>query len=335
MVRPVTSVRAAPARIKEESFLWMGCWAVWVPLLQVKQELTGGNTCTTVRRKRGLRKGKRRPLGRRLPYVVRARGGKPRSLTADRPPLPSGVGPHRDVMRPTVRQINRACRNLDYWWAKLDALGNSVKQAPKEGWFDDRGKPSPRMLWLQFALSRLNRGLMSHGAELRPYVVDSASYFLEKLSRVVFPGSYSSQEVLRDILGEVRLSATDALRETARGARQDAFVNFYRRNFVGFEANPLGSGELQRLNQVGSSESALRYLGTVEHLPIYPEQTQMGRPRYLCRCFLYLLTRGMQCPACKRFENGDPHRLVSGDPRPSPEGSEPRGRRRGRRGRAR
>jgi len=280
MVRVRSKLCAVPAQLKEASLWWMGCWTVQVQLPS-ETIVTGGNSRTSVRRKRGLRKGK-----------ARSRGGKPRLIAPDRPPRSNVC---------TERKIVRIVRNLDFWQAKLDALGKAVKQAPRGGWADDGRRPTGRAYWLRFSLSRLNRGLKRHGSELAPLVVPSVSYFVEKHTREVvsFGGAHvaSSFEVLDEWLYRFETSKREARLEAEQGARRRALVEFARRNLGSF---PDG----RSINLVSSSEST-----PYGQLLINPELARMGTV-YLCTCYQYFLARGMRCEYCGRFERGDPERLV-------------------------
>jgi len=214
--------------------------------------------------------------------------------------------------------MNRILRNLDFWQAKLDVLRKAVQEAPRDRWLDDRGKPSGPCTWLRYSLSRLNRGLVTHGAELAPLLVPSVSYFLEKHVGVVLDPDITSYAVLMELSTRVHNSSAlaEARRRHARGERDRRGpvgahlpgVNLLA--YVAFTRSQLATSQVGSINQAGRSESNLS-----RPLPVYPEGNQMGSVRYLCVCGQFLLVRGMNCPYCRRFERGDPVRQVTGSPR--------------------
>lgn len=182
---------ARASRVKEwTSIRWMNTWAVEVQVSKEKADGRAEMACTRVRRKRGLRLGRSRSR-ERPPVSARARGGKPRSLVENRPPVP------RDERS---RPFNRALRTFDFWEGKHDEIRNFIVSAPKEEpWFDNSGKPRRRYLYLRRLVHGLNRGCTRCG-EGASFFLTSPSHLLEKHRGVTAPGSRSASKELGSML---------------------------------------------------------------------------------------------------------------------------------------
>jgi len=186
---------AAPATLKAVAFRWMNAWIVEVLVSKEKPVDGIERSCTSrhVRRKRGLRKGKQRPPGRRLPALARARGGKPRLLAGNRQPLPRSE---------RSRPFNRALRTFDFWDAKRDLLVKQVRETPRDGWLHD-GQLSRRALWLRGKVHAFNRGCTRVG-EGAGILRSPFTHLVEKHCGVVLPGTLSAVSVLRGWLQDIR-----------------------------------------------------------------------------------------------------------------------------------
>jgi hypothetical protein len=188
--RSASSVRSD----RRHTFYWMNTWAVWVQVSKGKVDNRSERTRALRRRKRGLRVGKRR-----------SRGGKPPRTASTRPAPPKQCG---------ERSIKRACREFDFWDAKLSDLVRIVKErALASDWFDSQGNPTRFSLFVQRRLSAFNRGLMRSSMAVRPLLVPSVSFLLEKHCRITWPGCDSAWSTLSQLRPSERYALARTLAE--------------------------------------------------------------------------------------------------------------------------
>lgn len=172
---------------RRHTFYWMNTWAVWVQVSKMKVGYGIERSCTTRRRKRGLRVGKRR-----------SRGGKPRRSVATRPPPSNECG---------ERPIKRACREFDFWESKLTDVVRICKERALPGdWFNTRGEPTPFALFVQRRLTAVNRGIKRSSKAAHPLMVPSLSFLVEKHLRLTWPGTESAFSVLSQLRPSERLA---------------------------------------------------------------------------------------------------------------------------------
>jgi hypothetical protein len=200
----------------------MGAWTVRVYVVQVKHEVTGGNTLRPAKRKthRGLRSGKKRGIRNRTVFRLtsRVRVGKTRP-SEDRPPERSRF--KGGEAEPSDRALRRMMREFDHFESRLHMLSDRVKkiEGGLEAWH-----PLRRQNW-QHILSGFNRSLRRSAKHLEFLHVDSLSYFLEKNLGLLLDRAEPARETLAHLAARFRPLTDWELREQERERRLATVAN--------------------------------------------------------------------------------------------------------------